>query len=424
MSCTLGTCVMDSSFYVYLTSDSNAVLHHKNKAHHFRVTLNHEVLLPEEEEWEVGLVEMTYTNIIPLFTNNESFMLYARIPKPPKYGVFKEWTFKPKEEAYPTSIWEEFESQEKAQAFIDEQWNKRQRRVQDLYWHVPNEFTIAYDVVRNRFTFTTEDPSNRRRINLAYFYQVQMGFKATTPVNELNKVGHYYLPVVDKHIYGETYIAPYPPTSDVIRFNNPQLPLEAWKVHVDGWHEIEYVDVKMPVGHFDSVDSVLDMINQKTKEAIDLKSTLKNHYKDMNLFNHNQATSRIQVNLPPRCHIIFRKGMEAILGFNETTYDRTTMAENTPKMRAQTYSLLVYCNIIEPQYVNNLKLQLLRTLPLRSTKVGEDIIIPFENVYYFPLVTSTLNSIEVVLYSDSAESLVQIEGKTVLLLHFRRCNYK
>ena len=95
-----------------------------------------------------------------------------------------------------------------------------------------------------------------------------MGFKATTTLNDLNKVGRFIPAVVDKHIYGETYIAPYPPTSDVICFDS-KIALKAWRVHVDAWHEIEYVEVEIPVGYFDSVDSVLDMINQKTKKAID-----------------------------------------------------------------------------------------------------------------------------------------------------------
>ena len=408
---------MDSSFYVYLTSDSNEVLHQDNKPHQFRVTLDREVILREEEQWEVGLVEMTYSNIIPLFTRNESFYVYHN-PRT-HYQRSNNFSFKLDKTTYPASIWEEFESREAAQAFIDEQEKKSQRRVQDFYWHVRNEFTIKYDAALNRFTFTTKYKNKYRQIFLPYIYLLAMGFKAPTPLNDPKIMGFNWMTVVDKRVYNEIYVAPLPPPSDVIQFD-PEIPLGARKIKVDDWGIIEYVTVKMPSGYFDSLDSVLKMINQRAVETMQTTKYLKLYYKDMDMFIHVESSNRILLQVPPTCHVIFKEGMEKILGFAKKDYERTTLAENAPSMHARTYSLLVYCNIIDPQYVGNEKLQLIRTIPLVPAKIGEDISITFENVYYFPLNTNTLHSIEVILYSDNAKSQVEIGGKTMLLLNFRR----
>ena len=190
---------MDSSFYVYLTSDSNEVLHQDNKPHQFRVTLDREVILPEEEQWEVGLVEMTYTNIIPLFTRNESFLLYHNSRK--SHSIGSRIPFRLDKTTYPTSVWEEFDSKEAAQAFINEQEKKSQRRVQDFYWHVRNEFTIQYDATLNRFTFTTEYRDKWTQIFLPYIYLLALGFKVPTPVNDPKVMGMVHMTVVDKHVY-------------------------------------------------------------------------------------------------------------------------------------------------------------------------------------------------------------------------------
>ena len=138
------------------------------------------------------------------------------------------------------------------------------------------------------------------------------------------------------------------------------------------------------------------------------------------MFIHVESSNRILLQIPPTCHVVFYEDMGKILGFAKRDYERTTLAENAPSMHARTYSLLVYCNIIDPQYVDNQKLQLIRTIPLVPAKIGEDISIVFENVYYFPLNTNTLQTIEVILFSDNAKRQVEIGGKTMLLLHFKK----
>lgn len=50
----------DGDFYVILPSNANTNLFPTNSASYYRVSLPHQIHLPDEEDWEVGLHHVIY----------------------------------------------------------------------------------------------------------------------------------------------------------------------------------------------------------------------------------------------------------------------------------------------------------------------------------------------------------------------------
>jgi len=81
-------------------------------------------------------------------------------------------------------------------------------------------------------------------------------------------------------------------------------------------------------------------------------------------------------------------------------------------------TIFVYCDIIEPQYVEHVKVPLLRTVKTK-TKPGETVERTFENPHYLPVSKKEIRTIEVDLRTESGEPVPFQYGKSIVKLHFR-----
>jgi hypothetical protein len=74
----------------------------------------------------------------------------------------------------------------------------------------------------------------------------------------------------------------------------------------------------------------------------------------------------------------------------------------------------VYTNIIEPVIVGNVKVRLLRMV---ESDGGHAV---FTSPIYVPLQTKNFDTMEVNIMSDTGQPLPFLQGKSVVVLHFRR----
>ena len=115
-----------------------------------------------------------------------------------------------------------------------------------------------------------------------------------------------------------------------------------------------------------------------------------------------------------------------LLGFKQKTLKRTLgelvklTAVYPPDLRRSIYSIYVYCNIIESIMVGSKRVPLLRAVHFNSGLYGETISQHYPIPLYFSVNTQNISYVEVELRDDMGELIPFAEGKTSILLHFRR----
>lgn len=83
------------------------------------------------------------------------------------------------------------------------------------------------------------------------------------------------------------------------------------------------------------------------------------------------------------------------------------------------YSLFIYCDVVEPVVVGDVKAPLLRVVNI-SGKEGSTISRIFQNIQYVPILRKQLDTIEIDIRSDFGQKVAFERGKVIVVLHFRR----
>ena len=129
--------------------------------------------------------------------------------------------------------------------------------------------------------------------------------------------------------------------------------------------------------------------------------------------------------------IEFLNGFNICLGFSKRKYrivDSVLFAESEPYLRHGINSMYVYSSIVQPIRVGNVCVPLLKSVWLdrgggknTSHSFGEVCNITVKNPMYLPVSSTSINSIEVNIRSDSGRLIPFVEGSiTSLTLHFKR----
>ena len=82
--------------------------------------------------------------------------------------------------------------------------------------------------------------------------------------------------------------------------------------------------------------------------------------------------------------------------------------------------LFVYCDIVKPHIVGDVKVPLLRILPIDSQEKGTVVTKTYEHIQYFPVSKNRFSSVEINIKDDTDENLSFQKGKLVVTLHLRK----
>ena len=85
-------------------------------------------------------------------------------------------------------------------------------------------------------------------------------------------------------------------------------------------------------------------------------------------------------------------------------------------------SIFVYCNIVQPQIVENTSVPLLRTIAV-SGKSGDVITKTFNNIQYVPVQTKSFENIDILLRTDIGDPVPFECGKVIATLYIRKLSY-
>ena len=122
----------------------------------------------------------------------------------------------------------------------------------------------------------------------------------------------------------------------------------------------------------------------------------------------------------------FSNDLANVLGFSPdvTYYTRSagfTVGEYKANIRSNRpfKTAYVYTNIIEPVVVGDAKVRLLRTVEIDGSR-SDVVHRVFPSPIYLPLQTKDFDAIEINIMSDAGEFLPFLQGKSTVVLHFKR----
>ena len=167
----------------------------------------------------------------------------------------------------------------------------------------------------------------------------------------------------------------------------------------------------IPAGHYHSIEAIL----AKMKELIDNDKRFRDNAK----FSYDTLSRKVTVHLQNNTELFF-DGIGYILGFQpENVISSTSTAEREADLEHGLHHLYVYCDIIQPQFVGDALVPLLRIVPVEG-KDGQRISKSFFRPQYVPVSRKQFESIEVNIKRDTGETVPFEFGRVLLTLHFRQ----
>jgi hypothetical protein len=85
--------------------------------------------------------------------------------------------------------------------------------------------------------------------------------------------------------------------------------------------------------------------------------------------------------------------------------------------------LLIYCNIVKPVMIRNIRTNLLRQVEIpRKYKFGDQCVLRYPEQFYYPVVSYEFESIEIDIKDDTDQRVLFDFGRSTVTLHFRKIN--
>ena len=178
-------------------------------------------------------------------------------------------------------------------------------------------------------------------------------------------------------------------------------------------HKRRVVRVTLKPGFYSSPKDIVD----------ELMKGLRQYYGDETLgvrLMYEEFANKVLIQVA-RGRVTFGRDLANLLGahFEEYTSPTTYHPSTEIDIYQGTYSIFVYCNVIEPRIVGDIMTPLLMTIPIEGSH-GDYIHKRFEKIHYHPLIRKNFSDIHIALRNDQGDTLKFERGKVTVTLHFRR----
>ena len=182
-------------------------------------------------------------------------------------------------------------------------------------------------------------------------------------------------------------------------------------------------------GFYDNVETLVETINNEIKHYDNKEIVEFLPY----LFYDKTATKQIYVvpgkNIKNQILIPwFDYDLKMLLGFEwydvqhpKFNKQGVLLSQRPPDLTMGIRHLLVYCNLIMPQYVGDTTTKLLRSVEIPPhAQFGDQITLNYEKPHYIPILCNDFDEIEINI-SDDINQLIRFTfGRTRLKLHFKK----
>lgn len=138
-------------------------------------------------------------------------------------------------------------------------------------------------------------------------------------------------------------------------------------------------------------------------------------------FIFNNITQKISVVIKETAKVWITKELSIVLGFAGLSYFQGPQTYHSPHvcdMNRGFYSLYCYCSVVEPVFVGDVRVPLLRIVPITGEH-GDTITQTYTAPQYMPVSNTSFDTIEINIKDDTGKPIAFERGKVVLTLHFR-----
>ena len=151
------------------------------------------------------------------------------------------------------------------------------------------------------------------------------------------------------------------------------------------------------------------------KELVDNE----HRYEDDVRFSYDALSRKVTVDLKNNSEVLLND-MTYVLGFTpEQIISKTTVGDRQVDLEYGFHDLFIYCDLIQPQYVGDVLVPLLRIVPVEG-KDGQRISKLFVRPQYVPVSRKQFETIEVDIKRDMGGSVPFEFERVLLTLHFRQ----
>ena len=136
-------------------------------------------------------------------------------------------------------------------------------------------------------------------------------------------------------------------------------------------------------------------------------------------FSYNPSSRKVTVDVKRSATLWFTGDVAAVLGFaQDCSIEKKTSSHYTADINGGFSSLYVYTDIVDPQFVGDVKVPLLSFVNIQND-YGTNVHTSFCNLQYVPVKVNFFETIEMNIKNDRNENVSLKSGKSIATLHFR-----
>ena len=373
--------VNEDDFYIILPSNANPDTHPDNTPNKYIVSWENPISIQDSQQWRVALTEMTF-NFSPKTVTESSGIEYVT-----REGDVWKQTVQLKSEPNqdPYIVFTKFSEGE--------------------YQYLENSVPQVKLIKHNFLEFTSNFP-----FSIKFFKpmdSIQCGF--STNYNESTTDSKPYKLVSQKPVRELEY---------VLKDGKYVLPDNLKGINVS----IELTQISIPFQKISKTffpeatrwDTVVELLQGMQKQFSHIFDEIKLHDGKIMLVKKKEVQS-----------IQFLNGFNFVLGFTQTHLtNKTEIANMPPQLNRGINNMYVYASICSPIQVGHVRVPLLKSIfvDLNKNMIQDELRnIDIRYPMYIPINSSTINSIEINIRSDSGSLVPFSKGAvTSITLHFKR----
>ena len=206
------------------------------------------------------------------------------------------------------------------------------------------------------------------------------------------------------------------------------------------YNSVDYIEIWVPIMFYNSPIHVARTLVKEVTDYIASKTRILKNMKDPVTggepvafgvgYDKDSSVIRFFSQLPTSfCGMVMYKSTDELLrllGFPTPTVPVLLQqipfatASTRPQLKFNTPALYVYSDIVGDELVGDVKVPLLRAVPIDGD-MGDFVHKEFIRPYYKSLTKGYINSILIEVKDDTGQDIDFTLGKVICTLHFRRC---
>jgi len=167
----------------------------------------------------------------------------------------------------------------------------------------------------------------------------------------------------------------------------------------------------------------LEMANKQfqSKDSAHVTETSMTAQTPLATFVYSKTVRRVYIDLDETRveKIQLSDQLAYVLGFRHTVLYGSAFGDYAHDLQNTTSNVYVLCDLIYPQIVGNKRQQLLRVIPTMTGAPGGMMKQTFDHIFYFPLLNTTIDSIQITLANELGAEIPYNFGTVVAVLKLR-----